>query len=761
MPAVLITQCLQHDFVQRIGRYDPLPNLLHIGFEEARRLMGEIPGEGPLDRLMSWAYDQPDEHLRLVHIRDWHDAADPAQHSHFALFGEHCVRDTPGAALVFEVPANAGKAVELVDALTLNDFQDTRLDQALRPLLQTPTRVGLIGVWTEAKILFLAYELRTRYPQAELAVCSALTASSSRNNHFLALTQLQRLLGVRVIPSLGEFIEYLGGTAADMPLLGLAELSPTLIGAEQLSEPDRQLLRYLFRDCRQVKVSPLSGGFSGNAVLGTESEDLERRSQVPHVVKIGARGPIGRERSSFEQIEAVLGNAAPRIADFADLGDRGAIKYRYASMGGTFSTTFQKLYQAGLPQADVERVLATVFGEQLMRLYRAAEREPADLLEYYCFSSQFAAGVRRRVEGLIGGPATADELTIVPGLTTSNLCRFYEETLDQLPRQRSRSHYFGYLHGDLNGANIVLDSNRNVWLIDFFHTHRGHILKDLIKLENDVLYIYTPVNSEAELRAAARLTDLLLTVADLAKPLPPPDAFGITSPELCRAHATVAALRGFYGELIKSDRDPLQVYIGMLRYAVHTLGFDECNDWQRRWALYTAGRCVDKITHRLSAAGPLRVDWLPGERLGITLLPGRRDFGRDLADDIATLRQVGVTDVLVLLTPEELDGYGVEDLIDGYTSAGLHVLHRPILDQKGASPEQLAMSVDWINQRLEGGGKVLVHCAAGLGRSGMVAACWLRRQGVDAATAIATVRRARSPRAIETAEQEQAVAEFY
>ena len=41
-----------------IGRYDPLPNLLHIGFEEAR-----------------WAYGRPDTQLRLVHIRDWHDAA--------------------------------------------------------------------------------------------------------------------------------------------------------------------------------------------------------------------------------------------------------------------------------------------------------------------------------------------------------------------------------------------------------------------------------------------------------------------------------------------------------------------------------------------------------------------------------------------------------------------------------------------------------------------------------------------------------------
>lgn len=53
--AALITQCLQHDFVAPVGRYDALPNLLHIGFEEARRLMGENPDEGPVARVMRWA----------------------------------------------------------------------------------------------------------------------------------------------------------------------------------------------------------------------------------------------------------------------------------------------------------------------------------------------------------------------------------------------------------------------------------------------------------------------------------------------------------------------------------------------------------------------------------------------------------------------------------------------------------------------------------------------------------------------------------
>ena len=48
MATVLITQCLQRDFVDPIGPHDPLPNLLHVGYSEATRLLGPEPAAGPL-----------------------------------------------------------------------------------------------------------------------------------------------------------------------------------------------------------------------------------------------------------------------------------------------------------------------------------------------------------------------------------------------------------------------------------------------------------------------------------------------------------------------------------------------------------------------------------------------------------------------------------------------------------------------------------------------------------------------------------------
>ena len=85
MATVLITQCLQRDFVDPIGPHDTLPNLLHVGYSEADRLLGPEPAAGPLAQLIQWARGLPSGAMDVVHIRDWHDSDDPAQGEHLAL----------------------------------------------------------------------------------------------------------------------------------------------------------------------------------------------------------------------------------------------------------------------------------------------------------------------------------------------------------------------------------------------------------------------------------------------------------------------------------------------------------------------------------------------------------------------------------------------------------------------------------------------------------------------------------------------------
>ena len=125
--------------------------------------------------------------------------------------------------------------------------------------------------------MFLAYEIRTRYPEMDIAVCSALTASSSRSHHFMALEQLQRLLGVKIFSSIGEFTYFLAGSSLDSHLTSPRHTDLPKIeieGENKLTDTDHELARYLFRDCQNVTLKSLSGGFSGNLVLSSHSTDI-------------------------------------------------------------------------------------------------------------------------------------------------------------------------------------------------------------------------------------------------------------------------------------------------------------------------------------------------------------------------------------------------------------------------------------------------------------------------------------------------------
>jgi protein-tyrosine phosphatase len=292
------------------------------------------------------------------------------------------------------------------------------------------------------------------------------------------------------------------------------------------------------------------------------------------------------------------------------------------------------------------------------------------------------------------------------------------------------------------------------------------VLRDLIKLENDVLYIYTKLAGESELLDALALTDHLLSLEDLGAIPATPTAAAHWAPQVVRALASVQQLRSYYAALIKADRDMSQLLIAQIRYAVHSLGFEECSPLQKRWALYTAASAAAALTQQRTRTQSLRVDWLPIEhtergRLGLTWLPGRKDAGRVLADDIAALKAHATDAVVCLLSAEEFARYGVEELLPTYRSSGLEVYALPIVDQRVPQLEQMQALQRWLAQQLQQARSVVVHCVGGLGRAGTVAGCWLRSRGLDAAAAIELVRAVRSQRAIETVAQERFVAEYH
>jgi atypical dual specificity phosphatase len=120
-------------------------------------------------------------------------------------------------------------------------------------------------------------------------------------------------------------------------------------------------------------------------------------------------------------------------------------------------------------------------------------------------------------------------------------------------------------------------------------------------------------------------------------------------------------------------------------------------------------------------------------------------------DELEWLRRQGI-ELVVSLTEDPPR----RDWVD---AAGLLVFHSPMVDMEAPPEEQLEKCVSAIMRAHERQMGVAVHCGAGLGRTGVVLACYFVDKGLSAANAVARIRRLR-PGSIETDEQEQAVAAF-
>jgi atypical dual specificity phosphatase len=96
---------------------------------------------------------------------------------------------------------------------------------------------------------------------------------------------------------------------------------------------------------------------------------------------------------------------------------------------------------------------------------------------------------------------------------------------------------------------------------------------------------------------------------------------------------------------------------------------------------------------------------------------------------------------------------------DQLTRHNLTECHLPVPDFTAPAPAQLSAAVAHVMAGVAAGEAVAIHCGAGLGRSGTVAACYLIALGHDWREAVTMVRAAR-PGAIETRAQLAAVAAY-
>ncbi|MET0605672.1 MAG: protein-tyrosine phosphatase family protein [Beijerinckiaceae bacterium] len=152
-----------------------------------------------------------------------------------------------------------------------------------------------------------------------------------------------------------------------------------------------------------------------------------------------------------------------------------------------------------------------------------------------------------------------------------------------------------------------------------------------------------------------------------------------------------------------------------------------------------------------------------GGSLLLGAFPGLDAYGADpranVVRGLKAFRDAGASMLITLVENQSLARHGLEDYGDLVRDAHLVWLHLPIADF-GVPAEAFLMR--WrerggeVHDRLDKGETIGIHCRAGIGRTGTVAAMILVERGLKPAEAIARVRNAR-PGAVETQAQQSFV----
>lgn len=290
--------------------------------------------------------------------------------------------------------------------------------------------------------------------------------------------------------------------------------------AEQLRSELYDLLRRLFPKASRLFLTPLKAGQSGAGILKIEPVN-DLKVGEPAVVKFGQKEKLWQEQRNFrEYIADYVGAYSSTQLDSALGWAMGAIRYSLIGTELGALNSFANFYA----RHDVSKIHAAVdniFDITCGRWYdnREQPRQSRNLVGLY-------------EEGLNIKKPGKDEWPEIWAAAEATGVDLGGETL-QFPGVRGdftnpkhwleSQNYQIYLpvwrattHGDLNPQNILLTEDGRCWLIDFYRTGLGHILRDVVELECSIKFQLTEVES---LEAYRQLEVILLQQARIDQPV--------------------------------------------------------------------------------------------------------------------------------------------------------------------------------------------------------------------------------------------------
>ncbi|MBN61231.1 MAG: protein phosphatase [Gemmatimonadetes bacterium] len=148
---------------------------------------------------------------------------------------------------------------------------------------------------------------------------------------------------------------------------------------------------------------------------------------------------------------------------------------------------------------------------------------------------------------------------------------------------------------------------------------------------------------------------------------------------------------------------------------------------------------------------PANFSWLIENVLAGSGQIGGWGYDDQLQNDLNALRERGIG-VVISLTESPLQA----DLVE---ARGMAYFHLPVPDMHPPGLQDIIAFIQYVEQSVAEGRPVLVHCSAGLGRTGTMLASYLVYKGSNTVDALAQIRAMR-PGSVETPDQELAVYDY-
>ncbi|HAW50176.1 TPA: hypothetical protein DCX16_04435 [bacterium] len=372
----------------------------------------------------------------------------------------------------------------------------------------------------------------------------------------------------------------------------LDEISIKGIEAEEekkkIEEELGEVFKKLFYLAEKITILPLSSrGYSKTGVVLVEPSQDDEGTFAPRIVKFGPRKDIERESQNYKNHVKPFVQLRPTEAEEpAYTKNLGGMIYTLVGSRNPETICDFREYYSNKEAEDLRITLKELFEETCERWYQnRGNKVDMELGELY---KEQIGLTQKKLE-----KALKDTFQNYMGKTLINFPGLEKDFINPVIWLKDKVFHFSTYrcrtHGDLNGKNILVDEDGHPWLIDFFRTGYGHILRDFVELEVDIKFNYLETSN---IKALYEFEKSLISPKKFDEPYYFENKNNIS--ELEKVFAVIKSLRNLAHDVVKPSNDLLEYYIGLLYHTINIIRYDKAKDVKRH-ALLSASLICERL----------------------------------------------------------------------------------------------------------------------------------------------------------------------